>query len=215
MSLSSPDLDLLRRLQAACWQAAWLLPPPRHANGAAGMTVKVGGSLLTRRDWPQRLGSLLTASNAPLQIMVGGGPVVDGLRQLDAASPQPAERMHRLAIQAMEITAEMVAEELGLRVCREPAADTSRHCVIHPEAWRTRGGFDGLPASWEVTSDSLAAIVAATVGQPLLLLKSVCPPHAGESLPLTALAEAGWVDPHFPQAAGRLIGLAWAAPSAV
>ncbi len=214
MSPSSRDQSFLHRLQATSWQADWLLPLQRHENGAAGMTVKIGGSLLVRRDWPQLLGGLLDASDAPLQIIVGGGPVVDGLRQLDAASPQPAERMHRMAITAMAITASMVAEELGLPVCREPPAAASRHGVIHPEAWQASGGFAGLPASWEVTSDSLAAIIAATVGQPLLLVKSVRPPHAGEPPLVPKLAEAGWVDPYFPQAADRLSGLAWAAPPA-
>ena len=216
MSPSSHDQSLLHRLQATSWQAGWLLPPPLPENGAAGITVKVGGSLLTRRDWPQLLGGLLNASNAPLQIIVGGGRVVDGLRQLDAASPQPAERMHRLAIAAMTVTALMVAEELGLPMCREPmAAASHRHGVILPETWQARGGFAGLPASWEVTSDSLAAIVAATVGQPLLLVKSVRPPHDCEPPPMSKLAEAGWVDPYFPRAADRLSGLAWAAPPAV
>jgi hypothetical protein len=54
--------------------------------------VKVGGSLLGLTDWPDRLADLVAQLNAqapqPL-LVVGGGHVVDGLREIDAASPRP------------------------------------------------------------------------------------------------------------------------------
>ena len=199
----------LQSLRDAGWQAAWLLPLPAEAGLRSGLVVKCGGSLLGRPDWPRLLGDLLAACEVPVQLMIGGGAVVDGLRQLDAACPQPAARMHRLAIAAMMVTARMVAEELRLPMLSEQASAIGEQGVLTPTDWLASGRFDHLPASWSVTSDSLAAAVAAATLQPLLLVKSVPPPSdAG----LTQLAQASWIDQHFPQIAGLLPGLAWAVP---
>jgi len=66
---------------------------------------------------------------------------------------------------------------------------------------------------WEVTSDSIAAHVAAAYGGELLLVKSVPPPSLPASQnQLEALAAAGWVDSHFPSAAAGLATISWAAP---
>jgi hypothetical protein len=212
--MPSPDdrWHLVRQLQRCGLQAGELTPrPPQGA--APGITIKFGGSLLVRPDWARLLRCLLNASAEPVQILVGGGPVVDGLRLLDSTLPQPAERLHRLAIRAMGVTALMVAEELGLPVCGEPTSATS-HCVVSPEARFVHGCFNHLPASWEVTSDSLAAAIATTTKQPLLLVKSVPPPCPEQQLSLHSLAEAGWFDRQFPTAAEGLQGIAWAAPIA-
>jgi len=67
-----------------------------------------------------------------------------------------------------------------------------------------------------VTSDSLAAVVAATVAGDLLLVKSIPPPlsqGAAAALSLESLAALGWVDGWFPEAAARVARIGWAAPS--
>jgi hypothetical protein len=212
--MPSPDdgWHIVRQLHRCELQAGELTPRPPH-GAASGLTLKFGGSLLVRSDWARFLRSLLDASVEPVQILVGGGPIVNGLRRLDSTFAQPAERMHRLAIRAMGVTALMVAEELGLPMCGEPTPSAS-HRVIRPEAWFVHGCFDHLPASWEVTSDSLAAAIAVTTKQPLLLAKSVPPPCSWQRLSLNGLAEAGWVDRQFPIVAASLPGIAWAAPIA-
>lgn len=199
----------LQPLRDAGWQGAWLLPFTSEATGLrSGLIVKCGGSLLGRPDWPRLLGELLAVCKVPVQLMIGGGAVVEGLRQLDATCPQPAERMHRLAIAAMVVTARMVAEELRLPMLSEKASLAGEQGVLNPTDLLASGRFDQLPASWNVTSDSLAAAVAAATLQPLLLMKSSPPPcDAG----LSQLAEASWIDQHFPQIARLLPGLAWAA----
>lgn len=194
-------------LRPVGWQIGWLTPPATSSHvPRGGLTIKFGGSLLTRPDWPQLLESLVRAVDGPLSLVVGGGPVVQGLRTLDAARPQPADRMHRLAVRGMGLTARLVAETLGFPLVPDPRAAATCSGVIDADAWLANGLLDDLPAEWSVTSDSIAAVVAATNRQPLLLAKSVSPPA-------TSVASLGdWVDPHFARVAVRLPSIRWAAP---
>jgi aspartokinase-like uncharacterized kinase len=185
------------------------------ASGPAGgpLVVKVGGSLFARPSWPTDLRRLLETQGRPCLLVVGGGPVVDGLRTIDAVRAQPAAFMHRLAISAMGLTADLVATTLGLPRASDPAgvaADTA--AVLDPVAWfATDASGHGLPADWRVTSDSIAARVAGADGR-LLLAKSVPPPDVAGGI-LEKLAAAGWVDAYFPQAAAGLATITWAAPA--
>jgi hypothetical protein len=70
-----------------------------------------------------------------------------------------------------------------------------------------------LPSGWQVTSDSIAARVADVHGAGLLLVKSRPPPCPESGDPLGMLAAAGWVDDYFPEAAGKLGEIRWAAPA--
>jgi len=169
--------------------------------------IKMGGSLLARPRWPEELADLLIGRDAPL-VVVGGGSVVDGLRTIDAASPRSPELVHELAIAAMGITGRLVADALGLPVVEAPGP---RAGVLDMAAWLAANPPTDLLASWDVTSDSLAAVVARATGRRLVLLKSVPPPAAGD---LSALAAAGWVDAHFPRLAASLAEITWAAPAA-
>ena len=64
-----------------------------------------------------------------------------------------------------------------------------------------------------LTSDAIAARVAVEHGGSLLLAKSVPPPPCpDDGNQLASLARAGWVDEHFPVAAGSLSTIEWAAP---
>ncbi|MFM8414766.1 MAG: aspartate kinase [Planctomycetota bacterium] len=173
----------------------------------AGHVVKVGGSLLDRRGWPDALALLLTDLR-PTLVVVGGGQLVDGLRAIDAACPRPARLMHDLAIDAMSLTARLVADAIGLPLVREVEAAAG---VLDAAAWlRAAGPVASLPVGWHVTSDSIAAVVAGATGRRLVLAKSVPPPVGGDDL--DALAAAGWVDAYFPFAAAGVAAIAWAAP---
>jgi aspartokinase-like uncharacterized kinase len=209
MSTSPAAAGSLPLHPVAGWQFGWLLPPTHRSPGSGcGVTLKVGGSLLSRPDWPSLLAPFLAAHRQPVHLVVGGGEVVEGLRRMDAAVPQPAERMHRLAIGGMSLTAQLVAEVLGLALLRQPdASQCVGRGVIEPTAWLQAGRFAGLPASWDVTSDALAAVVAATLGEALVLVKR-CPPPAGGVAAATA---AGWIDSSLEQVSNRA-GVAWATP---
>ncbi len=171
--------------------------------------LKIGGSLLIEQGWPCLLKKLVFMVNQPL-IVVGGGAVVDGLRAIDAASPQPDWLMDDLAIDAMSLTAQLVAHALDLVTTDSPHARSP--AVLDIAAWlRTTPAPPELPATWDVTSDSIAAALANSTGSDLILAKSTPPPRDASSL--QALANSGWVDAWFPNAAADIATIAWAAPS--
>jgi aspartokinase-like uncharacterized kinase len=180
---------------------------------ARAVVLKLGGSLLTLPNWPDRIADLVDdvrRTTPRLIVVVGGGPPVDGLRAIDAAAPQSAELMDRLAIESLRLSATLVAASLSLPRSRAPGR-AAPACVLDAAGWLSGAGRrHSLPVGWQVTSDSIAAAVAATVGADLLLAKRVPPP--GPASDLESLAAAGWVDEHFPTAARGLGGIGWAAP---
>jgi hypothetical protein len=180
------------------------------------VVLKVGGSLLSRPAWPALLVPLLAACGPrSCCLVVGGGAVVDGLRTLDRVAAQSPELMHTLAIDGMRLTARIVAEAIHLPLTAMPP-DQGRVTVLDVPAWLAEGVRSAsLPIGWGVTSDAIAARVAVEHGGSLLLAKSVPPPPCpGGVDPLATLAQAGWVDDHFPIAAGPLVTIEWAAPAA-
>lgn len=190
---------------------AWEHGPIRAGSESpcGGRVIKFGGSLLRRGGWSAALRALVGQVVAPTTIVVGGGGLVDGLRAIDAAHPLPAALAHRLAIDAMGLTARLVADATGFSLTAEPAAGAAV-VVLDAPAWLAVGTrLADLPVGWHVTSDSIAAAVAAAYGAALWLAKSE-PPPAGD---LECLARAGWVDDYFPLAAAPLGRIEWAAPA--
>ncbi len=187
----------------------------RGPPGGRRCVIKLGGSLFAHPAWPELFAELVHAEsrNRNVVLVVGGGAIVDGLRTLDAAHPLPHERAHRLAIELLGVTARIVAEKLGLPLHEEPADAPAS--VLDVSAWLERDGrFARLPVGWHVTSDSIAAIVAATHGCDLLLAKSV-PPPVPQIDALEPLVRAGWVDGFFAEAAAPLACIGWASPASV
>jgi hypothetical protein len=195
------------------WSRGMLRPCDDGAVAASRrLVVKVGGSLLSRPGWPARLAALIaTLDRRVCRIVVGGGGVVDGLRSIDRAAPQPPELMHALAIECMRLTAQLVSAAVGLPLVAGVEGPEAQ-AVLDVPAWLGRSAAPRLPAGWHVTSDSIAARVAAEAAAGLLLVKSVPPPpYPGGPHLLAALAAAGWVDGHFPEAAAGLGEIGWAA----
>lgn len=192
----------------------WLTGMIRPGTGVgigAGPIVKLGGSLLTRPAWPEDVRRLVDSLRSPV-VVVGGGPVVDGLREIDAANPRSTVLMHALAIDAMRLTARIAAE--ALRLPLEPMVEShaATPIILDTPTWLEESSFaNRLPEGWGVTSDSLAAIIAGAAGRGLLLVKSLPPPCPGDAL--ADLSAAGWIDEHFPAAAADVTAIGWAAPA--
>jgi len=192
--------------------------PRLGAGGETPLVIRFGGSLLERADWPE-LARLLLAPQPGGAIsrtfVVGGGGIVEGLRTIDRTRPVDHRLAHRLAIDGMGITARLVASTLGLPLVTRPI---DRPAVLDTAGWMAADSVraDAIPASWSVTSDSLAAFVAAAHACDLLLAKSVPPPRPpgpGGGASLEAMAALGWVDGWFPEAVAGLVRIGWAAPS--
>jgi len=186
----------------------WIAGDLRAGVPEGGIVLKVGGSLLAHPRWPRLVAALVACQPVAPTIVVGGGDVVEALRRLDAACQQPAGVMHELAIAAMDVTAGLVSRSLDVPLADRPA--TGRTVVLRSGAWLATDGRGGrLPHDWSVTSDSIAATVAAEQDALLLLAKSV-PPNGVD---LDRLAACGWVDRYFPVAARPLRRIGWAAPA--
>jgi aspartokinase-like uncharacterized kinase len=173
--------------------------------------IKVGGSLL---DWPglasnfrRWLAMQPTAGDA---LIVGGGGLVDKLRELDQSHSLPPAAAHWLAVRCMSLTAAIVAQLLpeatlvnSLEQLRTTEPDGPQVFDAERFLRQEHGSPDALPESWEVTSDSIAARVAKVLqARELVLLKSSLPagPASRESL-----ARLGYVDRYFPRASRGLI----------
>jgi 5-(aminomethyl)-3-furanmethanol phosphate kinase len=184
-----------------------------HGEPPDTLVLKLGGSLLSWPDWPWLLDRLITGvGDMPLVVVVGGGAVVDGLRQIDSAAPQPARLMHDLALDCMHTLAQLVAKSTGLPLSANPTGSGAA-CVLDVPTWvLTQPTAANLPTSWEVTSDSIAACVADTYGSALMLAKSAPPPATWCGTSLESLTTGGWVDPFFPTAADEVQAISWAAP---
>ena len=195
-------------------------PGCRTAGGRGGgrrdvnrpVVIKVGGSLLDWPGLPGRLAAYLDARSAerPL-VIVGGGRTADVVRDLDRAHALGEERSHRLALRALDLTAHLLAALVpGLDVvdrldALEAVWRGGRNPVLAPRKFLDDVdgcSLDPLEASWDVTSDSIAARVANYLGATeLALLKSARLPPGTDRASATWL---GLVDPAFSRVAHRL-----------
>ena len=178
--------------------------------------IKLGGSLLTLPDWPAHVAELVRerAADRPVLLVVGGGAIVDGLRTIDAAARQDPRLIHHLAIELTGTTARLVAEAIALPLVMEPARASA--AVLDTPRWLAcEGRLARLPIGWEVTSDSIAASIAAVMHADLLLVKRVPPPDSTHAERLESLVRSGWIDGGFSLAAAGLTRITWAAPTSV
>jgi aspartokinase-like uncharacterized kinase len=170
--------------------------------------VKVGGGL--GRD--DALKGLCTALGAlgerhPLLVVPGGGDFADAVRDADRRFGLSAETSHRMAILGMEQFGWLLSELIPGAERRADLArvGAGRTTVLLPAALP----LDTLPASWQVTSDSIAAWVAVQLGaERLVLIKQVDGlfadwPATGEPLARLSVAELaqlrpGGVDEYLP-----------------
>jgi aspartokinase-like uncharacterized kinase len=173
--------------------------------------VKVGGSLLAGGGLPSLLATLGDLAPAyRLLVVPGGGPFAESVREACSRCDPGASAAHWMAILAMDQHAHLIAGRLPpARLAAGPDEVASvlgegLLPVLSPFRWLRAA--DPLPHGWHVTSDSIAAWVAARLGaRRLVLLKSLegVTGANGEVLPeapLRASASAGIVDEHFERA---------------
>ena len=189
--------------------------------------VKVGGSLLAAADLPARLQAWLhneAAAHVPTHfvLVVGGGKLVDAVREIDRRTPLGDDAAHWICIELLNVTCRLLAARLPeLDVVEDFAILESRlhrpgitlygphqfmKC-IEPHRPGTR-----LGQNWSVTSDSIAARLAVVLAaDELVLLKSATPPsQRGKATPLEWLASVGYVDSFLPTLAPELPDLRFA-----
>jgi 5-(aminomethyl)-3-furanmethanol phosphate kinase len=134
--------------------------------------VKVGGGL-GRGAGDDALRALCTTLGAlgehhPLIVVPGGAWFADAVRDADRRFGLHATTSHRMAVLGMEQFAWLLSDLIpGAERCADLArTPAGRTTVLLPAALP----LDALPASWQVTSDSIAAWVAGQAGAGRLVL---------------------------------------------
>ena len=177
--------------------------------------TKIGGSLLNLPDLPARWRQWRSQRETVHDVVgVGGGPLVDVLREQALHRSIGDDIAHWSAVDLMAINTRLLASQLA----------ESPVCAVGPaleDRLRTAGGTfvdvvhflrhveplqpgSKLEPNWDVTSDSVAARLAISLNaKKLTFLKSSNPPLAvGQSL--SQYAAAGYVDPFLPLLASEL-----------
>jgi 5-(aminomethyl)-3-furanmethanol phosphate kinase len=184
--------------------------------------VKVGGGL-AREAGDGALRTLCRAIGDagvrhPLLVVPGGAAFADAVREHDSRFDLRAGTAHRMAILAMEQFGWLISDLIpggvpcGDLDAARAATARGRTPILLPAALLAA---DPLPASWAVTSDSIAAWVAgAGHAARLVLVKPVDGLYrdwpadgkpldrlsVGELAELRAAGRAAGVDPHLPEA---------------
>lgn len=173
--------------------------------------VKVGGSTLTRSDLadvlPQWIEEQPPAVNL---IIVGGGELIDAVRKLDQVRPMPPGAVHWRCVDLLQATFETLAEwfpdwlaidvapdQLASAVDCLPGGSTSVVSVRSFYGRDSAGDFARLlPATWDTTTDAIAALLAAQLRAAELVILKSCDVDSSRSM--TELSEEGIVDNALP-----------------
>jgi 5-(aminomethyl)-3-furanmethanol phosphate kinase len=185
---------------------------PLNAPLSKLTVVKLGGSLAYTPQCAAWL-DLLAKWGVPLILVPGGGPFADCVARAQGAMGFDDLTAHRMALVAMG--------QFGIALAAHSDAFTA--AATHDELDCALAGGKipvwlpekmvldaaGVPASWEVTSDTLAAWLAGVSGAcRLLLIKSLDIPAPFLA---TELAARKIVDPAFPIYAAKTRVAVWVA----
>ncbi|MBL8892661.1 MAG: hypothetical protein JNL67_21975 [Planctomycetaceae bacterium] len=195
--------------------------------------IKLGGSLLAMPNMAEQLALWWHYLAQRRQsgevdrwlIVVGGGAIVDTVREWEQHHGLTSQVSHHLALAGMKVTAQMVSRLMnwplvilppvgnpgaaaGIATKSEPQIshdltpwidDVSQLSSEHPlvvDLSHAAAADPTLPESWDVTSDSLALWLAQLVGaSSLVLLKAVSPLET--PVKLGKICGLGWVDAYF------------------
>ena len=139
----------------------------------AALVAKLGGSLAASpllRDWLDAI-----AEGAGHVVLVpGGGPFADAVRTTQRALGFDDATAHTMALLAMaQYGLFLASRHAALLPAETPEAIADALRARRVPVWlppRTLGPADGVLASWDMTSDSLALWLASRIGAPALLL---------------------------------------------
>ena len=183
---------------------------------ARGVTiVKLGGSLALAPALRAWLAALVRAGAGRVAVVPGGGPFADAVRTAQREQGFDDASAHRMALLAMEQYALMLTGMQAQLALADSAEAFARELAqARVPVWMPSAmvlASREIPASWDVTSDSLAAWLAGQLGAALLVVvKSVRVTQ--QQATVAQLVSRAWVDPLFPRfaaAAGcpiRLLG---------
>lgn len=167
--------------------------------------VKLGGALLRTDALNPWLDAIVAAGKRHSVVIVpGGGAFADVVRDLDQRWPMTPQCAHRLAIDAMGLNAQVLADLRPELPVTSRWAELGRN-KVGVEIWQPDGAAadQRLPHDWSVTSDSIALALAGYLSaRALVLVKSL--ERIQGSRDSSALSEARVIDSFFPTLLGRV-----------
>jgi dihydroneopterin aldolase len=167
------------------------------------IVVKLGGSHAGTAHLDTWLDALAACGGRAV-IVPGGGAFADTVRAAQASIGFDDAAAHHMALLAMEqFGLALASKRPGLRIAASRDAIVAASALGKVPVWAPTAmvlAAKEIPASWDVTSDSLASWLAGRIGAARLLLVK----HGAPSEPLSAaeLAARGIVDPAFPRFLG-------------
>lgn len=175
-----------------------------RAGGRKLWVVKLGGSLARSPALCAWLGAI-AAAGGRLVVVPGGGSFADEVRAMQRHVSFDDATAHRLALLAMEQFGLMLC---GLQSGLRPAVSRTQIARVLRDGgvpvWlptRMAVGRPDIPESWDVTSDSLAAWLAAQIqADALILVKSV---PVATNTRIEDLVRLAVVDPLLPDFLAR------------
>ena len=176
--------------------------------------IKIGGSLLARPDLQNHLPKLLNEIDGGLQrdassletlLIVGGGNLVDVLRQWDQLRPLDPQKTHWQCIELLQYTFEVISHwfprwnridsTAAFQIALNQGFSTAVPSLVSIRSFYGPDDDDDLPLDWRTTSDSLAGkLCNDTKADELVLLKS-CP--IDETWDSQTLISQGIIDESF------------------
>ena len=161
-----------------------------------GTVVKLGGSTAGHDEMKVWIAAL-AGSSLPLVIVPGGGPFADQVRSAQKGMGFSDAAAHAMAILAMDQFGHVIVDSHERFSAARSIEEIERASAVGkipvwlPSALATPA--QDIPASWEITSDSLAAWLAGKLGAEALLLVKQSRAFTGED-GVADLMERGIVD---------------------
>ncbi len=176
------------------------------------VVLKLGGSLLAIPDLINLLEAVIDRLRpSPVLIVPGGGAAADVIRDLDRKLQLSPEKAHRDAIAAMSYNAALLCRlNKSLRLVRnydeaKRVWSEGHSAVLDADSFffsqPDHNNEDSLPASWDITSDSIAGWTARQwQADRIILAKSCDAPETN----LSALCQLGMIDRAFATSVGHV-----------
>lgn len=169
--------------------------------------VKLGGSLLGQPELKAWLAMLASQGDGRILIVPGGGVFADTVRNAQKTGEYDDAAAHQMALLAMEQYGRV------MKSLRPELVTAASELEIAERSWQHRAiiwmpshmvlADETIPADWSVTSDSLAAWLAAKMAADRLVLVK----HRGvveQPLPVSRLVSEGVLDGAFEEFSRRL-----------
>ena len=144
------------------------------------VVLKIGGSILRRAETLLPVLEVVARARRPLVVVPGGGSFADAVREAQQRLGFSDRTAHQMAILALHQNALMITEQVP-KLRKLEAIEDIEHGLLQGQklVWlplRECEADAALPATWQATSDAIAARLACRLGGlPLVFMKSRSP----------------------------------------